>query len=83
VTIRELLPLNDRVTDADIAQRPYEAEDHVRERDDTEVRRDEQAREQDADAELQTGADDRADEPPTRGPRRSGCQGVGNLHRRQ
>jgi hypothetical protein len=82
VTIRELLPLNDRVTDADIAQRPYEAEHHVRERDDTEVRRYEQASEQNADGELRTGTDDRADEPPARGTRRSGCQGVGDLHRR-
>ena len=79
--IRELLALDDGVTDADIAQRPRQAEHDVRERDDTEVRGCKQAGEQHADAELQTGAGDCATEPPAGGPRRSGCQSVGDRHR--
>ena len=78
--IRHLLALDDGVTDADIAQRPRQAEHDVRERDDTEVRGCKQAGEQHATPNCKP-APTTATEPPAGGPRRSGCQSVGDRHR--
>ena len=71
VSVGEIGPLHERVADAEVPHRPNEPEDDERQRHDTELRRRQQSRQDDAGDQLGSSANQGAGEAPSRRPRRT------------